>query len=146
MDLREHESRLSPGLIAAYRSTGYQVLARPTFTLRVDQPSAPLGALLREAGAAGALYISAWNPCGRELSREENDLRHARLVLDLQARGLRGIEAFGAHADDPARGEASLLVPGVDRATACELGNLHDQNAVLWAAAGDAIPRLLLLR
>jgi hypothetical protein len=146
MDVPEHSSELSPALIQAYRSARYEIAATPAFTMQVDRPSPRLAELLRGADAAGALFITAWNPCGRELSREENDLRHARLVLDMKARGLTAIDAFGAHGDDPTQGEVSLLVLGVGRPAACEFGNLHDQNAVLWAAPQDATPRLLLLR
>lgn len=145
MPIDEHASHLEPGLIAAYRATHYRVQADPPFVLHIDRASAPLAVWLDRSGVRAALYITAWNPLGVALGEADNTVRQARLIADLDARGLRWLPGFGAHADDPAQGEPSLLVLGVDRAAACALGRAQSQNAVVWAGA-DAVPRLLLLR
>lgn len=145
MDVPQHASILPAWLIQAYRATNYEVHGQLPFVLRVDQPSEALRREMLLGGVEGALYITAWNPQGVELATQDNDARNARLTLDLRARELYWFPAFGAHPADRARGEASLLVFGPDRDTACELGWRHEQNAVLWAGA-DAVPRLLLLR
>lgn len=145
MNVAEHESVLPSGLIAAYRAARYQVGQAPAFVLAVDVFSPELAAWMRERACAHAAFITAWNPLGVELSRAQNQARQRRLIDELRGRGLSWIEGHGA---DPLAGwsdEESLLVLGADRATACDLGRRHEQNAVLWMAA-DAIPRLLLLR
>jgi len=137
---------LSPGLVAAYRATCYRVFGKPPFELAVDRHSAPLAALLQETGASGAAFVTAWNPLGEELALEVNRRRHDALRDELlRVRGLHLVEGFGAHADDPERGEESLLVLGLDRDAACALGRRLEQNAVLWSDR-DAVPRLVLLR
>lgn len=145
MDVSEHASLLPAGLIAAYRAARYQVGQAQPFVLTVDAQSPELAALLRAESRDGAVFLSAWNPFGVEKSRTENDARQALLAGELRDSGLRAIAGFGS---DPAgcwSGEASVLVLGLDRAQACELGRRYQQNAILWAGA-DAIPRLLLLR
>lgn len=145
MNLAEHDSILPAALIQAYRRTQYRVKQGPGFSLAVDRHSPELAALLQERGAQSAVFITAWNPYGAALPVEENEARQARLLGDLQARGLRAIPGRGCDPSGAWTGEDSLLVPGVNLYTACELGRRHEQNAVLWSGA-DAIPRLLLLR
>lgn len=145
MNVAEHDSVLPRDLIQAYRQARYRVHQGAGFTLAVNQYSAELAALLHGRGAESAVFITAWNPLGVALRAEENESRQLRLCEDLQARGLRAVPARGCDANGAWEGEDSLLVPGVSRFTTCELGRLHEQNAVLWSGA-DAIPRLLLLR
>ena len=141
----EHPTQLHPALVEAYRNTRYRVFAEGPFELAVGHHSAPLAALMREAGAAGAAFVTAWNPLGDEQGLELNRRRQDALRCELRAQGLRFIEGFGAHADDPGRGEESLLVLGLDRDEACVLGRRLAQNAILWSDR-DAVPRLVLLR
>ena len=140
-----HSTTLPSDLVKAYRSTCYRVFGQPPFDLAVDRHSAPLLALLREAGAPGAAFVTGWNPFGVELPLELNRRRQDALRDELRVRGLHVVEGFGAHADDPDRGEDSLLVLGLDRDAACALGRSLEQNAILWSDR-DAVPRLVLLR
>lgn len=145
MEIGEHASVLDPALIAAYRGTHYRVHADPGYALRIGEGHAALAAQLRAFEAQAALFITAWNPRGEEHSRADNDARHARLTRALDQKGWRWVGGFGAHAVDLALGEVSVLVFGVDHASACALGRAFDQNSVVWAGA-DAVPHLVLLR
>ena len=144
MDVPEHASTLDRSLIAAYRAARYRVDHEPPFLLAADVPSEELAELMRAAGCAGAAFITAWNPRGTLLSREQNERRQRGLLDQLREARLRWIEGFGSAADGSWSGEASVLVLDVDRDRACQMGRRHEQNAVLWAAA-DGTPRLLLL-
>ena len=146
MDAFEHASALEPGLIAAYRAAHYRVDDRPPFTMEVDEHSSGLERLMRGGGHAGAMFITAWNPNGDPLTSDRNAARQQQLIDELREAGLAwvpgvGWDPTGAWPDE----EASVLVLGVDRASACGWGRRHRQNAVLWAGT-DAVPRLLLLR
>lgn len=146
MDVAEHASSLEHELIAAYRAAQYRVDHDPPFTLTVDVRSPALARLMRQLGHMSAMFITAWNPLGRRLPRDQNVLREQRLIEELRDAGLQWIP--GAGSDPSGRwtdDEASVVVPGVDRAAACAWGRRHGQNAVLWADT-DAVPRLLLLR
>ncbi len=146
MDVPEHESELKAALIAAYRATCFRVDHDPPFTLTVDVHSPALELLLRSGEPAGAAYVTAWNPMGKELSLQENDRLQGLLVDELRATRLRWLSGAGT---DPSgrwpHEEASLLVLGIDRRAACALGRRHQQNAILWIGV-DAVPRLVLLR
>ena len=146
MDVPESESVLKSGLIAAYRATCFRVDHDPPFTLTVDVRSPELDFLLCSGDYAGAAYVTAWNPLGEELSLEENERLQEALVEELRMTGLRWLTGAGT---DPSGAwpheEASLLILGIDRRAACELGRRHGQNAILWIGT-DGVPRLVLLR
>lgn len=145
MDVDEHDTVLPAWLVTAYRATRYAVHAQPAFALQIDVPSPELDALMDRGGHESAAYITAWNPLGVDLPQAESAARQACLMHELNARGRRWVEGFGAHPYDHGQGEPSLLVLGVNRVTACDLGRRHGQNALLWVGA-DAVPHLLLLR
>lgn len=145
MEVPDHLSCLPAGLIQAYRAARYEVRGAAPFVLQVGRRSADLASGLAARRAAGALFITAWNPAGQVLAPAANAKRQARLLTDLRLAGRDGCEAFGAYAEDPSRGEPSVLVWDVDRADAAIWGRRQGQNAVVWAGP-DAVPRLLLLR
>jgi predicted nucleic acid-binding protein len=130
---------LSPQLIAAYEQADYVVHGR--FTLKVGRRSAALDALLGEAGAAGAAFVTAANPLGERRSDEENRTALAALEASLAYPFHRG------EGRDPEGGwaEPSLLVVGIPRGEAEALGRTLRQNALVYAAKGAA-PELVMLR
>lgn len=145
MERSEHQTRLDRALVSAYRATRYRVFGAAPFEMSVDRRCAPLQALMREAGARGAAFVTAWNPHGETQPPALNRERQDALRDTLRERGLHFIEGFGAHAQDERRGEDSLLVLRLDRLAACMLGETLGQNAILWSGS-NAIPRLVLLR
>jgi hypothetical protein len=92
-----------------------------------------------------AAFITACNPYSRSTSSEENEARGRRLRLDIQRLGLTHFEGQGRDPSGQWPPEDSLLVLGLSRESALELGARYEQNALLWADT-DAVPRLLLLR
>ncbi|HEV3008637.1 MAG TPA: DUF3293 domain-containing protein, partial [Burkholderiales bacterium] len=63
---------ISPDLIAAYESADYVVFADPELVLKIGEPSRRLDALLEEAGATTAAFVTAANPRSKPRSRAKN--------------------------------------------------------------------------
>lgn len=94
-----------------------------------------------QVGATGAwpaglhppvVVVTAWNPDSRPLSEGENRDRHARLLADLDQRGLVHIPATGRDRTSPHH-EVGVAVTGLDEAGGITLGRRHGQAAVyLW--------------
>lgn len=138
-------SVLDPQLIEAYRRTRYRVTGgcKP-FDLRVDEASRELLGLYKGLGVLDAAFLTAWNPQGKCVSREDNERAQAALCAELDRRQLfclggRGEAADGSWCED------GVLVLGLSQADAMRLGCDHRQNALVWAGP-DAVPRLVLLR
>lgn len=132
--------------LRAYRETHYIVAAKPrAFTLRVDTPSAALGALYQDCGVDCAAFLTACNPHGLPQDAAANALAQDSLRGDLLARGLTCFPGEGRHPEGSWPAEASFLALALALADARALGRRHRQNAVLWCGP-DTIARLVLLR
>ncbi|SOZ99414.1 conserved hypothetical protein [Cupriavidus taiwanensis] len=138
-------SAIDAETVRAYRETHYRVLGDMPMTLRIDQPSARLGALHRALRVDCSAFITAANPFSQRCDDAANARRQQALAQDLNALGLRAIEAAGEHPDNDWPAEPSFLVPGLSLAEARALGQAYQQNAVVWSGA-DAVPRLVQLR
>ena len=116
-----------------------------SFSLRIGRHSAPLQALHSAQGVSCSAYITACNPYSQPLTAAQNVARHAALLRVLQRQGLAWLPGLGRHLAGNWPGERSVLVLGLALDAASALGSALRQNAIVWAA-GDAVPKLVLLR
>lgn len=115
---------ISPELWEAYRRTEYRIGAPYNLVLKVDQNTAGL------PGGPWA-YLTAWNPGSKPLPRLEN--RNRQFELESLLCDERVTTVPGT-ARDPAEewpDEEGVLVLGLSRERAVELGRTFGQNAVL---------------
>ena len=139
-------SQLPAALQQAYRAALYQVDTEGAVsqTLRVGERSDWLHQQLSQRPMPAACYLTACNPWGVVLSDAANAERMTALRQALDANGWQYLNGCGQDAASQWR-EDSLLIWGMDAATALLWGQQWEQNAVLWSAA-DAVPQLLWLR
>lgn len=133
---------LSPALRKAFEETQYHVLHQAPFGLQVGQPQPALSAIYQQHQTACACLITAFNPMGELLEKDENIERHAQLG---RALGSAGYAALPTVAQHPANGwpaEPGFLVIGMGREDAQRWAAEWEQLAVLWTAA-DTVPQLL---
>jgi len=142
-------------LVEAYARTRLEFLDPATGRERVLHPAPPGVAgpwPFRDASAAAV--VTAWHPRsdpGRDPSRNRADLDDLRrTVLSAGHRAIDCIgvgpatdvapDAFEGVASGASAGswsEPSLLVPGVDRETACAWAASFEQNAIFWWTPSD---------
>jgi len=139
------QTNLDASIIAAYRETEYRVADSPAFSLRVDAFNSELRAFLRSRKATCAAFLTAYNPYSKLLSESENLNRQASLANELKSRSLFYIDGIGQHSSNNWPGEPSFLVVGLALEAAKIIGQMYEQNAIIWSDS-DAIPKLVLLR
>ena len=138
-------SRVAAELIAAYRATHYCVNgATPPFLLHVDVANADLAAFHAAYGVACSAFVTAWNPGSRPTPEDANHAAQQRLRANLVARGFRVVDGLGVDPTGQWAGEESVLVLGINCATACDIGREYRQHGIVWSGA-DAVPRLVML-
>lgn len=141
----ERRSVLDAGLIRAFHATHYVIDPdERSIVLRIGQRNADVARLLAEADAASAVFITAANPCSRDLPETENARRNALLRFDAIALGANVIAGVGRAADG-AWTEQSWFVTGIGREDANRLADRYQQNAYLWVDL-DGIAALVLRR
>ena len=140
------ESKLSPGIIEAYRSARYKVTgAEPPFVLRVDEPSIELISLLENSKNQSAAFITVDNPQSQVVPNEKNLQARRSFLKEIEEKGFQFYLGVGEDPVGKWHGEESFLVLGISLEMAKKLGNKYGQNAILWAD-NQGIPQLILLR
>jgi hypothetical protein len=115
-------------LIEAYNCTEYHV-SGTEIILKIGEHSQMLDVLLNQYHQQDWAFITACNPGSDPLPEEENNLRHEQLKIAL---GLYSFfEGMGVGENPPWKPERSLLVIGINRAKALEIGNRFGQNAIV---------------
>ena len=128
----ERQSKLAPDLIAAYKNTLFQArVGDDVITLRVGQQCSELQEVFAQHDVKTACYITAYNPFGRLLTKQENEARNARLLQELAAQYLV-FEGVGVDPNDEWEGEASFLALGASRDASLALAEAWEQNAVVF--------------
>jgi hypothetical protein len=133
-------------LLAAYRDADY-VVEHPAgaFTLRIGQASASLQALMDDARASTAAFVTAHNPRSEPASDAGNASAQAALETDLRARELRWLPGEGRDRSGHWRAERSALVLGVSLRQASGLARRYGQHAFVWVGAPDGVCTLRLV-
>ncbi len=135
---------LKQELIDAYLDADYVVFTDPELVLKIGEPSPRLDALLEQAGAASAAFVSAANPRGERRSDAENAAAAAALDELAAAAGYPRHPGEGRDPQGRWRAEPSLLLLGIYRDNAEALGRLFGQNAIVFVEKGRA-PELVFL-
>ncbi|MGZ8984630.1 MAG: DUF3293 domain-containing protein [Methylotenera sp.] len=138
-------SAITQSLLDSYNAAEYHVDATPPFMLKIAMCSNELMRLYKASHQKSAAFITAYNPGSQELPNEVNKARNQKLEELIQSMHYDYVHGAGKCADDDGMGEASLLILGMDKETASDIGKQFEQNAIVWCA-GDAVPQLILLR
>lgn len=134
-----------PKLEDAYLNTSYWVEGvKKPFKIRVGKSNSQLENLLNAYDASSWAYITAFNPGSIPLTGEENERRHAELLQQAQSLGCQTISGHGVGDEGTWPPEKSLLILGINRNRAYELGNFFGQNAIIFGERGG-LPTLLMI-
>jgi hypothetical protein len=109
---------------------------------RGGSPSPKAAALLQEFDPAGGLFITAWNPLGKELTLEDNQKANQNLKAELLTQGLNVIDGYGVSKDGKWREDSFFTYP-IDEETSLKLCCDFSQNAGVYISC-DGLPELLL--
>ncbi|WP_244817006.1 DUF3293 domain-containing protein [Caballeronia sp. Lep1P3] len=134
---------LPDATLAAYRAAIYRIDGPPSIDMTIGAKSADAAALLARYGATSGVFVTAFNPFGRELGAEDNAARHAALKAHIARAGLTALPGAGVDPKHIWSAETSLFVPGASDETADEWLIAFEQNAVVLVDA-DGIPHLRL--
>ena len=129
---------LQPELLEAYLDTDYHVFGEAPLVLQPGVPRSDADRFLRDQGVETAIVLTAWNPMSVATAISENEAAQARLIEDLDQRGLVHIPAEGRGRDGHWPPEPSLLILGVPLHLAHNLAAAYQQAAFLFLRRGTA--------
>lgn len=136
---------VSQELMQAYLETEYSLQGTDTFSLSIGARSDGLKAAHQESRVSCSVFITADNPKSTQVSDADNEVAYQKLIAELDKRKLSWRAGYGRHPSGNWPAERSVLVMGLGRDGAAELGERFGQDAVVWSDE-DAVPRLLVLR
>ena len=132
----------SNDLLQAYLNTSYEVKDLD-IQIRIGQVDRRLDSLLGELNMEEWAFITAYNPRSAVLTDDENSLRHQELMGDVSQ--LTYFEGHGVGEDPAWKPEKSLLILGINRGSAIELGRKYGQNAIVIGEKGMPAELLITL-
>jgi hypothetical protein len=127
-------------LLDAYLTTRYVAYdGAAAVECRVGQPAPAMDALLARHGAAGGVFITAWNPRSVAQPLPVNQAAHRRLAAAIAGRGLRALPHRGFGADPAWEPEEGLFVLDLTVEAALALAVEFGQNAIAAIARGRSV-------
>lgn len=123
----------------AYRTT--QFLAdtpRGEICIRIDEVQRELDLLLEDHAVNDWAFITAYNPASELLERSENDSRHLQFVRRIADSAHLSFSGRGVGEDPGWEPEESLLILGICREEAIQLGRSLGQNAIVCGSTGSS--------
>ena len=135
---------LRPELLAAYRAANYVVFGEPELVIRIGEPNPDLDALLEADGATTAAFVTASNPRSMLTSEQANKLAFVALADSLEGLGYTCYEGEGRDPEGVWPSEGSVLIVGIPRSEAEEIGRRLEQNAIVFVEKRKA-PELIFL-
>ena len=132
-------------LMAAYAATDFAAdTTVGTVVLKVGVENAKLHECYEAFDRQCAAFITGWNPGSRMQASDWNDQAHAKLIARINAGGYRFFEGEGRDPNGVWTPERSLLIFGIERHVAEEIGREFGQAAIV-VVGQDGVPILVWL-
>lgn len=138
-------TEIEPGLVNVYFQTDFALAGELELVFNVGRASPALDVAMIWRGYERAAFLTAYNPFSRDVGDELNRKAQAAMLSDLERMGLDWIAGEGRDPAGDWPGEPSVLVLGIARQQASELGQAYEQNALVWCEVGQP-SELILLR
>lgn len=125
-------------LRAAFQNTSYWFdTPAGRICMRVGQSNPALDALLELHGVTTWAYVTACNPGSQIQADVENGRANAKLLCEVQKQSLHHFPGASVSDDSKWPEEPSLLILGIAREAAGQLGRAYGQNAVVIGRLGE---------
>jgi len=135
---------IDPVLVGTYRVTRFVVCApEGEIVLRIGERTRGLDELMTKHGALSCAFITACNPGSVKLPDADNQVRRTELVGTVRKSGYVYFEGLGVGQDGPWSPEASILILGISRERARQLGTQFGQLAIVFVGRAQAVELLL---
>lgn len=123
---------LSDELMRAYRRTTFFAdIPWGRLRLRIGEPNHAVDALLSAEGARSWACVTAYNPGSMALAEHENSKRQEMLEQAVREADFLFFPCSGVGDDGQWPPEPSLLIPGITRDQAVDLGRRFGQRAIV---------------
>lgn len=135
---------IDPKLLKAYNDTRF-IVYKPDgeIVLRVGEQNAELDDLMNGFRAMSCAFITACNPGSVRLADTENADREDELIAETRRRGWQFLYGRGVGEDRNWPPEDSILIIGMSRVDAMEIGRLFGQLCVVYAEREAPVELLL---
>jgi hypothetical protein len=126
-------------LRAAYAATTFRATTpQGEIEIRIGKIHPELDRIVVGAGYRNWGFVTASNPASRQVGHAENTRRHAALCNDVIELALPFFDGDGVPDAGNWQPESSLLIIGIARSKAVELGEKYGQYAVVCGTMGAA--------
>ena len=134
---------LSDEIVQELTETDYTVYHNPPFMMNIGEACPGLQKLMADRNALSVALITPFDPF-RRLREKQKLVYLLCLKAHLRVCRLSYIDAIGIswHASTNARGDAGVLILGMEKEAAKSLSRHYEQHVFVWAAS-DGVPELV---
>lgn len=121
-------------LLEAYKNTIYRVYLEDNnfIDLLIDKLNLDVINILDQYKAENAIFITAYNPYSKLLTKEENELRQNKLIEEIKDLDLKYFYGEGIGLDTSWEPEKSIFVLNIKKETINYLIEKFEQNAIVF--------------
>lgn len=124
-------------LFEEYLNTNYVVSdGGVELTMRIHEKNSDLDDVFSKEGEKTGVFLTAYNPHSKELSRAENESRQAELISILKEKGYKFFYGYGEGDNVNWKPEPSFLIVGIDFQNSLDLAGKFEQNAFVYLEKG----------
>jgi hypothetical protein len=137
---------IDPDLLKAFQATKFIVCTpQAEIVMRLGERCSEIDQLMITSDAASCAFITAWNPGSVRLLETANYAKQIQLIKEVQGRGYAFQHGRGVGEGSGWTPEPSILIIGIARQAAEELGRLFGQIAIVFVERGKSIELLWCL-
>lgn len=123
---------IDPELLKAYSNTDFVVFEQNNekeIVICVGKSNEALDSFFGKNNVKQAVYLTAYNPCSKIMTEDENQSRHQQLLSEVDALGYKYYEGEGRDPTGQWSPERSLLILEIPTEQAERLALNYEQNA-----------------
>jgi len=134
---------LSPEKLKRFETTDYIIDDDPPLIMHIGERNDSIRTLFASFSVETGAFITAWNPGGEAAPIDDNYVRQADLLTEIETLRLNYFVGQGIHPDGDWQ-EDSYLILGISQEDADRIGQLFGQAAYVWLS-NSGVPELRLL-
>jgi Protein of unknown function (DUF3293) len=134
---------IDPDLLTKFQATKFIVCTpRAEIVMRIGERCSELDRLMIESDAVSCAFITAWNPGSVRALETANCAKENQLIQEVRRRGHAFLHGRGVGEGSRWTPEPSILIIGIARQTAKDLGGLFGQTAIVFVDRGKSVELL----
>ncbi|MEK7434290.1 MAG: DUF3293 domain-containing protein [Cyanobacteriota bacterium] len=137
-----NKKNIEDKLLHFYYKTDY-IIFKPKIIINIDKKTPKVDKILKKVEKNSWAYITAYNPMSILKTEEENLIAQKNLIKEIEKEFIF-FEGEGKGENSEWKPEKSILIIGISKENAIEIGNKYNQKAIVFGYLNQKAKLILL--